>query len=114
MWIDGKEVVYDVRADFLVRKNGETSIVEVKTGSVAIDPTSIHTRRQLLEYSVLYDVDSILFFDAENSEIMTIQFSQEESSLIFIKPFIIGGAVGGILVLLSFITFFYLRRHSIA
>jgi Holliday junction resolvase-like predicted endonuclease len=107
MWVDGEEIVYDVRADFLVKKNGIRSVVEVKTGRVAIKPNSINTRRQLLEYSLVYDVDSLLFFDAENNNIMDIQFPKNSSILKWIRPFLLGVLAGGIIVLiiLFFITF---------
>lgn len=74
MQVDGEPVSYRVRADFLVEKDGRESIVEVKTGEVSTNPVSINTRRQLFEYASLYDVDDILFFDAEKKQLMHIHF----------------------------------------
>jgi Holliday junction resolvase-like predicted endonuclease len=59
-----REVPFTVRADFLVRRRGQTAVVEVKTGLAASIETSA-TRRQLLEYAALYDVDEIFLFDAD-------------------------------------------------
>jgi Holliday junction resolvase-like predicted endonuclease len=63
--IDGAVVPYEVRADFLVKKRGVTSVVEVKTGVKAVDPASTDTRRQLLEYALVYETESVYLFDAE-------------------------------------------------
>lgn len=74
MKIDGEEHSYSVRADLLAEKRGRTAFIEVKTGKKAIDPLSRATRRQLLEYVALYDVDEALFFDAEHKKLMRIEF----------------------------------------
>ena len=62
--LGNREVPFTVRADFLVRRRGQTAVVEVKTGLAASIETSA-TRRQLLEYAALYDVDEIFLFDAD-------------------------------------------------
>lgn len=68
-----------VRADLLVEKEGQTFVVEVKTGSVAPDPASAATRRQLLEYHYAFDVDGLLLADMERNELMTIGFEHDSS-----------------------------------
>ena len=105
LFIDEQLHKYKVRADFLVEYKGVTSIVEVKTGNKATDPASIQTRRQLLEYSLIYKVDQLLFFDAETFTLHSIRFPenqiQEEKQpfwgpLIF--TFIAGIILGAVLV----------------
>ncbi len=62
--VDGAEVPFAVRADYLVEKAGVRAIVEVKTGAVA-DPGARATRRQILEYAWVFDVREVLLFDAD-------------------------------------------------
>jgi Holliday junction resolvase-like predicted endonuclease len=75
MWIDGQKTTYSVRADFLVKKGSRKGIVEVKTGTKAIDPVYAQTRRQIFEYARLYEVDDVFLFDAENEVLKNIQFT---------------------------------------
>jgi hypothetical protein len=67
--VDGEPRPYRVRADLLaVRGRGAAErryVVEVKTGQRAPDPCHAATRRQLLEYQVLYGVDGVLLVDME-------------------------------------------------
>jgi hypothetical protein len=112
MYIDGKKKEYTIRADFLVEKDGESAIVEVKTGTKAIDPLYRYTRRQLLEYSVFYNVSKILFFNAETMELKQIEFkklnilSNQKNKIPFIRyckliltTFIIGGFTALLLII---------------
>ena len=46
MWVDGEALSASVRADFLVQKNGEKYIVEVKSTERAGNPMFPDTRRQ--------------------------------------------------------------------
>lgn len=79
MLVNGKKMPYNIIGDFLVEKGGKKSIVEVKTGSRAPDPTNSATRRQLLEYAVSYPIDSIMLFDAQVGELKKIEFPSLES-----------------------------------
>jgi hypothetical protein len=67
--VDGQRRPYRVRADFLAgRGSGPRErryVVEVKTGRRAPDPCHAATRRQLLEYQVLYRADGVLLLDME-------------------------------------------------
>jgi hypothetical protein len=74
MYIDHKPYEYGIRVDFLVRRGDKTAIVEVKTGSRAIDPLVPETRRQLFEYFHLYHVDELYFFDAHSLTLQQISF----------------------------------------
>lgn len=74
MWIDGEEVEIQVRADLLVKRKGRLYIAEVKSGRMVIDPTFPATRRQLLEYRMVFDVDGVLLVDAENQQLHMVDF----------------------------------------
>lgn len=71
---DGERLEPLVRADYLVSRRGRTFIAEAKSGAVATDPTERATRRQLLEYAVVYDTDGVLLVDTEAGTIATIEF----------------------------------------
>jgi len=72
--VDGRKHTYDVRADFLVARGQQRYVAEVKTGEKAPDPVHSATRRQLLEYRVLYDVDGVLLVDMEREEIRRVEW----------------------------------------
>ena len=74
MWVDGEEIAVEVRADLLVQRRRRTYIAEVKTGRLAPDPLFPATRRQLLEYRMVFDTDGVLLVDAEGGEIHRIDF----------------------------------------
>ena len=65
--VDGEACPVTVRVDFLVarRRDGARFVAEVKTGDKAPRPTSAATRRQLLEYRLVYPVDGALLVDME-------------------------------------------------
>lgn len=69
--VDGDEVPFTVRADYVVQRNGVRAVVEVKTGAVA-SPSSRATRRQVLEYAWVYDVDEVYLFDADTPRLHRI------------------------------------------
>jgi Holliday junction resolvase-like predicted endonuclease len=105
IFINDSSYTYRVRADFLVESKGIKSIVEVKTGNKATDPTSTHTRRQLLEYSQIYNVDQFLFFDAETLSLHTIRFPDKQINITnqsiwrpLLFTFIVGVIIGAIMV----------------
>ncbi len=74
LWVDGEPLAVTARADLLVRKHGRTYVAEVKTGTRAPDPKHPPTRRQLLEYSVVFDVDGVLLVDMEHEHVMLVEF----------------------------------------
>ncbi len=73
---DGQATDFDLRADLLVRRDGQELIAEVKTGESAPDLRNAATRRQLLEYSLAYQSPTILLVDVERDEIHEISFPQ--------------------------------------
>ena len=62
------------RADYLVARNVERYVAEVKTGRLAPRIDTATTRRQLLEYRLAFDVDGVLLVDAESAKVHRIVF----------------------------------------
>ncbi len=105
LFIDKIKYDYEVKVDFIVQKGNKKSIVEVKSGNEAINPLNINTRRQLLEYMLLYNVDNIYLFDAKNKRLKKISFLFHRKSIFKFLIFfwMIIGIFIGILLLLIFI-----------
>lgn len=74
IWIDGNMSSTEIRGDYLVSKNGKRYICEVKTGKVAGNPVYKHTRRQLLEYNLYFELP-VIFVDIMNKKIHNIEFA---------------------------------------
>ncbi len=74
VWVDGMGHDYLLRADFLVGDGQCTYIAEVKSGSAAPRITTRATRRQLLEYAVMYSVDGILLVNPERGLVQRVRF----------------------------------------
>lgn len=70
--VDGEELPFTVRADYLVERLGRQAIVEVKTGAAA-DPATRDTRRQILEYAWVFGVSDIYLFDADAEQLRQIE-----------------------------------------
>jgi len=71
---DGEDHPVELRADLLVERRGRRYVAEVKTGIWAPLLTNAATRRQLLEYCVAYDVESVLLVDVEEGRVCEISF----------------------------------------
>jgi hypothetical protein len=71
---DGESFYPKLRADYLVERRGKVYIAEAKSGSRAPDVLERHTRRQLLEYAIAYEVDGVLLVDTEAKRISEISF----------------------------------------
>ncbi|MGZ3418820.1 MAG: hypothetical protein ACXWUG_25675 [Polyangiales bacterium] len=72
--VDGEEQAVEVRADLIVSRKGRTFVAEVKTGSLAPDPTHPPTRRQLLEYSLVFGADEVLLVDVPARAVRSVSF----------------------------------------
>ncbi len=72
--VDGEAVEASVRADLLVQRDGALYVAEVKTGSRAPDPCFPATRRQLLEYLMVFQPDGLLLVDMEQETVMEVEF----------------------------------------
>jgi hypothetical protein len=102
--IDNKRYNYEVKADYLVQKRNKKAVVEVKTGREAANPLNINTRRQILEYMLLYNVDKVFLFDAQNKKLKEMKFIFNK--LFISKHYILIGIIIGILISLFIIMLF--------
>lgn len=74
MSVDGAAEDVEVRVDFVAERKGRRCVVEVKTGSEAVNPAGTHTRRQLLEYAVAFPDHDIILADMEQRALRRIGF----------------------------------------
>ena len=72
--VDGRLHVSEVRVDYLASRDDRKYLIEVKTGGKAPDPTHPATRRQLLEYSILFPDRKILLLDMAEKQAHLIEF----------------------------------------
>ena len=72
--VDGDELCVQVRADYLVEREGLHYVAEVKTGMSAPSLRTQATRRQLLEYRMAFAVDGVLLVDAEAERVHVVRF----------------------------------------
>jgi len=72
--VNGNTHTSEIIPDYIVKKNGKTYIVEVKSGKSAISISNSNTRRQLLEYDFAIDNDGIFLLDMENEKMELVKF----------------------------------------
>ena len=70
---DNKTVSFLIRADLIVSKDKKKFIAEVKSGKAA-SIEEINTRRQLLEYSKVFNNKNLILIDTEKNKIKKIEF----------------------------------------
>lgn len=78
--VDGVARDFDVRADYVVSKDGRRWVAEVKTGALAPKLELAATRRQLLEYGVAFEADGVLLVDAESDHIAVVELPWRRTS----------------------------------
>ncbi|CAN5675988.1 hypothetical protein BH11MYX1_BH11MYX1_20320 [soil metagenome] len=74
--IDGAPCELELRVDYLVERDGELLVAEVKTGEAAPSIETAATRRQLLEYFIAFAADGILLVCPERDQILRVEFPQ--------------------------------------
>ncbi len=72
--VDGEERTFSIRADALVRRRFRRYVAEFKGGAAAASPANRETRRQLLEYALVFRTRGILLVDAEAGRIHLVEF----------------------------------------
>ena len=72
--VDGEDREYSVRADALVSRRRRVCVAEFKGGQGSATIAHRATRRQLLEYAVLFEVDGVLLVDADAGRIHVVEF----------------------------------------
>ncbi len=105
--VDGVEHPYRIRVDLLVerRTDGARFAAEVKTGKSAPNPRHSATRRQLLEYRMLYDVEGVLLVDREAQRVHEVEWpdlpprqpAAPAARRAFVRGVLMGAALGVIL-----------------
>lgn len=75
LFIDGKPHKVTVKADMLVRKGNKTYVAEVKSGEKVTSPKYTDTRRQLLEYYMVYRPNGLILVDMERQKLRTVEYS---------------------------------------
>ena len=73
LYEEKKKITFTVIPDFLVSKDHINYIAEVKTGYSAL-VTDRNTRRQLLEYTTIFNVNKALLVDITRKKIKLIEF----------------------------------------
>lgn len=77
---DGEPHTVELRADYLVSRDGRDYIAEVKTGQAADSLANSATRRQLLEYQLAFEVDGVLLVCPERGSVHAIEFPGLEAA----------------------------------
>jgi hypothetical protein len=72
--VDGEPCETEIVADYLVERDGQRLVAEVKTGEDAPRLETAATRRQLLEYSVAFGVDGVLLVVPEAGAVRRVEF----------------------------------------
>jgi hypothetical protein len=72
--VDGQPLTVKLRADYVVTRDEQTFVAEVKSGKWAPRLNTPATRRQLLEYRMAFDVDGVLLIDGETGQVHKIEF----------------------------------------
>lgn len=74
VYSDGAPLVVPLRVDYLVAREDQLFVAEVKTGKWAPRLDTAATRRQLLEYRCAFAVDGVLLVDPQVETIQKITF----------------------------------------
>ncbi len=81
VYADGEPVEVGLRADLLVARGGRRYVAEVKTGKLAPRLDHAATRRQLLEYRMVFGVDGVLLVDAEAGRVVAVDLGEATGEL---------------------------------
>lgn len=101
--VDGKPYKNSIQADYIVTRDGKTFVVEVKTGGEATQVTTSQTRRQLLEYYLVYRPDGIILLDMECEELREVKFEVDlpiATRKFSLVSYLLTFAAGGLLALI--------------
>jgi Holliday junction resolvase-like predicted endonuclease len=74
MAADTRELAVGLICDFIVAREGQLLVAEVKTGAMSTRLTHPETRRQLLEYQLASGAQSVLLVDPEAGQITEVRF----------------------------------------
>lgn len=82
----GQTTEYGLRADYLVSRNGQRYIAEVKHGAVVTQLSHGATRRQLLEYQLAYEVQGVLLVDMSRRQVHAVEFPRLNGLSVASRP----------------------------
>lgn len=77
--VDGRPEHFLVRADALVERGGRRFLAEFKGASTSASVLHRSTRRQLLEYAIVFGVAGVLLVDAAAGRVRVVGFEALES-----------------------------------
>ncbi|MBT3394116.1 MAG: hypothetical protein HN411_03270 [Waddliaceae bacterium] len=103
MYVDGKDVTYQVRPDAIARKKKSIYVVEAKTGTYASSPFYSSTRRQMMEYYHSAPFDGVLLVDADARTVKVVTFPRAPTIrrggfLRSMLAFLVGACVGAAMI----------------
>ncbi|ADL08060.1 PD-(D/E)XK nuclease family protein [Thermosediminibacter oceani] len=75
VFVNGKPHKVTVRADVIVKKDGKIYVAEIKSGKTSPSLNTSATRRQLLEYYLVYKPAGLILVDMEQRKIKTVEYS---------------------------------------
>lgn len=75
LFIDNKPHKVTVKADMIVKKGNKIYVAEVKSGEKVTSPKYTDTRRQLLEYFMVYRPSGLILVDMEKQKLRTVEYS---------------------------------------
>lgn len=103
--VDGRPERVEVRADYLVERDGRAFVAEVKTGAEAPRIRSRATRRQLLEYAHAFEVAGVLLVDPERGLVQRVTLPSARASVPRVARdfalLVLGAAIGAAVALAS-------------
>jgi hypothetical protein len=70
---DSRALVYDVIADLVVRRDGKRFVADAKTGACA-NILDRSTRRQLIEYALVFECDGVLLVNPIRGTVEEVEF----------------------------------------
>lgn len=89
-YIDGKDHLGDLAAEYTVRKAGKSYVVVTKSGEGEFDPTEPALRRRLIEYDRTFGLNGVLIVDPQEGKIHEVRFKfPRERGIDFYFQFII-------------------------
>ena len=103
--VDGRDLQLSLVADYIVERDGQRWVAEVKTGERSLDLHHGPTRRQLLEYRHAFGVEGVLLVDAEGQTLRDVRFQGTLASRRTrgVRMFLAGVVVGLALALAAWV-----------
>lgn len=95
--VDGRQYRHEVLIDLIVRQHGKTYLVEVKSGKQNRRVNSARSRRQLLEYCLVYDASDIILVDPDTGKTRIVSFDLGQKNWLGLVKVVLFVGVGALL-----------------